>query len=111
MAMANTYHDELVRLGGYENVNFWQSIDTPDSISVTPSRIGSNGAVVTGSPVVQSDVFAVLFDEEALGYAVTEQHSDPSPYNPKGCYSNMFFHETIRLWNDHSEKGVVFLLD
>lgn len=111
MAMANTYHDDLVRLGGYENVNFWQSIDTPDTISVTPGRIGSNGAVVTGSPVVQDSVLALLVDEEALGYAVTNQHSDPSPYNPKGMYSNLFFHEQIRLWNDHSEKGVVFLLD
>ena len=111
MAMANTYHDELVRLGGYEAVNFWQSIDTPDTISVTPGRIGSNGAVVTGSPVVQANVFALLVDEEALGYAVTEQHSDVSPYNPKGCFSNWFYHQAIRLWNDHSEKGVVFLLD
>ena len=111
MALSNTYHDELVRLGAYETVNFWQSIDTPDTISVTPGRIGSNGAVVTGSPVVQPAVFALLFDEEALGYAVTEQHSDVSPYNPKGCFSNWYYHQTVRLWNDHSEKGVIFLLD
>ena len=111
MAMANTYHDELVRLGGYETVNFWQSIATPDSISVTPGRIGSNGAVVTGSPVAQAGIFAVLFDEEALGYSVIHSHSDPSPYNPKGMYTNLFFREQLALWNDHSEKGVVFLLD
>lgn len=111
MAMANTYHDELVRLGGYEAVNFWQSIDTPDTISVTPGRIGSNGAVVTGSPVVQANVFAVLFDEEALGYATTQQWSSPAPFNSRGGYSSVWLHETQALYNDHSEKGVVFLLD
>ena len=111
MAMANTYHDELVRLGAYEAVNFWQSIATPDTVSVTPGRIGSNGAVVTGSPVVQGNVFAVLFDEEALGYATTQQWSAPAPFNSRGGYTTLWLHETQRLWNDHSEKGVVFLLD
>ena len=111
MAMANTYHDKLVRLGGFEAVNFWQSIDTPDSISVTPGRIGSNGAVVTGSPVSQSGIFAVLFDEEALGYATTQQWSAPTPLQARVGMSNIWLHETQRLWNDHSEKGVVFLLD
>lgn len=111
MAMANTYHDELVRLGGYEAVNFWQSIDTPDSISVTPGRIGANGAVVTGSAVAQSGVFGVLYDEEALGYAVTQEWTSPTPFNARGGYQNVFYHTTCRCWNDHSEKGVVFLLD
>ena len=111
MAMANTYHDELVRLGAYEAVNFWQSIATPDTVSVTPGRIGSTGAVVTGSPVVQGNVFAVLFDEEALGYATTQQWSAPAPFNSRGGYTTLWLHETQRLWNDHSEKGVVFLLD
>lgn len=111
MAMANTYHDELVRLGGFEAVNFWQSISTPDTISVTPGRIGSNGAVVTGSPVVQGNIFAVLFDEEALGYAVTQQWSAPTPFQARAGMSQVWLHETQRLWNDHSEKGVVFLLD
>lgn len=111
MAMANTYHDELVRLGAYEAVNFWQSIATPDTVSVTPGRIGSNGAVVTGTPIVQDSVFAVLFDEEALGYATTQQWSAPAPFNSRGGYTTLWLHETQRLWNDHSEKGVVFLLD
>lgn len=109
-AAANTYHDELLALGGFEAVNFWQSIDTPDTISVTPGRIGSNGAVVTGSPVVQNAVFGVLFDEEALGYATTQQWSAPTPFDPRNAISQVWLHETQRLWNDHSEKGVVFLL-
>ena len=111
MAMANTYHDELVRLGGYEAVNFWQAIDTPDSISVTPGRIGSNGAVVTGSPVAQSGIFATLFDEEAIMYAATQQWSAPTPFDSRNGFSQIWYHQTVKLLNDHSEKGVVFLLD
>ena len=111
MALSNTYHDELVRLGAYETVNFWQSIETPDTVSVTPGRIGSNGAVVTGSPVAQAGVFAVLFDEEAIMYASTQEWSAPAPFNSRGGYVTTWYHSTFKLLNDHSEKGVVFLLD
>jgi len=110
MAVADVYHDELLRMGAYETVNFWQSIDTPDTIQVTPGRIGANGAVVTGSAVNQANIFGVIFDEEALGYATTQQWSSPAPFNARGGYTNIWLHETQRLWNDHSEKGVVFLL-
>lgn len=111
MAVADVYHDELLRMGAYETVNFWQSIDTPDTIQVTPGRIGANGAVVIGSAVNQANVFGVIFDEEALGYATTQQWSSPAPFNARGGYTNVWLHETQRLWNDHSEKGVVLLLD
>ena len=111
MAVADVYHDELLRMGAYETVNFWQSIQTPDTIQVTPGRIGSNGAVVTGSAVNQANVFGVLFDEEALGYAAFDQKSIPARLNARGRYQNIWFSEIQRLWNDHSEKGVVFLLD
>ena len=111
MAVANTYHDRLLQMGAYETVNFWQSIQTPDTIQVTPGRIGANGAVVAGNAVNQANVFGVLFDEEALGYAAFDQRSVPSRLNGRGRYQNIWFSEIQRLWNDHSEKGVVFLLD
>lgn len=111
MAVADTFHSELLRLGAYETVNFWQSVTNPDAINVTPCRIGSNGAVVTGKAVNQDNVFAVIFDREALGYATTQQWASPAPFNARGGYTTTWLHETQRLWNDHSEKGVVFLLD
>ncbi len=111
MAVADTYHDRLLQMGAYETVNFWQSIDSPDTIQVTPGRIGANGAAITGSAVNQANVFGVLFDEEALGYAAFDQKSIPARLNARGRYQNIWFSEIQRLWNDHSEKGVVFLLD
>lgn len=109
-AIADTYHDELLSLGGFEAVNFWQSIENPDSINVTPGYIDSSGNAKTGSAVSQANVFGVLFDEEALGYATTQQWATPAPFNARGGYTTTWLHETQRLWNDHTEKGVIFLL-
>lgn len=111
MAVSDTYHDRLLQMGAYENVDFWQSIQNPDTINVTPGRIGSNGTAVIGAAVNHAHVFGVLFDEEALGYATTQQWSAPTPFNARGGYSNMWEHETQRCWNDHSEKGIVLLMD
>lgn len=109
-AIADTYHDDLLSLGGFEAVNFWQSVKAPDTINVTPGYIDSAGAAKTGAAVEQAGVFGVLFDEEALGYATTQQWATPAPFNARGGYTTTWLHETQRLWNDHTEKGVVFLL-
>lgn len=111
MALADTYHEELLRLGAYETVNYWQSIQTPDSISVTPGYIDASGAAKTGSAVAQSNVFGVLFDEEAMGYATMSQSWEPAPHNARGKYITTWIHELLKTYQDTTEKGVIFLLD
>lgn len=109
--LADTYHDNYLRFAPTETVNFWQSIDTPDTINVTPGYTNTSGAVVTGDAISQAGVFGIIFDEEAAGYAITQQWSNPTPFNARGGYSNIWFHETQKNWNDNTEKAVIFLLD
>lgn len=112
MALADTYHDGFLRLAYNETVNFWQSIDTPDSINVTPTYMTNTGGLTTAEEAVnQSDVFGVIFDRDAAGYTLVNQWSSPTPFNARGGYTNIFWHETARYWNDFTENGVVLLLD
>ena len=112
MALADIYHDTYLDLAYNETVNFWQSIDSPASLSIKPTYMTNAGALTTPEePVQVQNVFGVLFDEEALGYTVVNQWSSPTPFNAKGGYSNVFFHFTDRYWNDFTENGVVFMLN
>ena len=112
MALADTYHDGFLRLAYNETVNFWQSIDTPDSINVTPTYMTNTGGLTTaGDAVNQANVFGVIFDRDAAGYTLVNQWSSPTPFNARGGYTNIFWHETARYWNDFTENGVVLLLD
>lgn len=112
MALADTYHDGFLRLAYNETVNFWQSIDTPDSINVTPTYMTNTGGLTTAEDAVNQDnVFGVIFDRDAAGYTLVNQWSSPSPFNARGGYTNIFWHETARYWNDFTENGVVLLLD
>ena len=110
--LSSVYHDNYLKMVDHERVNFWQSIQTPDGINVTPTYMGTNGALVTpGESVVKSNIFGVIFDEEAVGYTTVNQWSATTPFNARGGYSNIFWHFTDRYWNDFTENGVVLLLD
>lgn len=109
--LADTFHDNYLRYADVETVNFWQSIDTPDTIKMKPTYTNTSGVVTTaGSAVTVSPVFAVLFDDAAMGWARVHQNVLPTPVNPRGEYRNMFYNMRIRCFSDNTEKGVVFLL-
>ena len=110
---ANTFHTEyLNKLGAFERVNFWQSIETPDSVKVCPSYMNENGEEKTETQPIEIDnVFAVLADSEAMGCTVFDQWSSSTPINSAGGYWNIYHHWKERYWNDHTENGCIFLLN
>ena len=111
MVKANSFHDNYLKYTDYEGVNFWQSIETPDSISVTPVYTSTTGVATTGEKVEQAGIFGVIFDEEALGYAQVNNWAAVTPFNAKGGYWNTYDHVNFRAIMDMSEKGVLLLLD
>ena len=112
MAIADTYHDGILTMPETETVNFWQSAETPDSINMKVARIGTDGSVTASTNAIeQAGIFGVIIDTEAVGIANTQSWSNPTPFNARGGYTNIWMHETQRIYNDHTEKGVVLLLD
>ena len=111
MVKANTFHDNYLKFTDYEGVNFWQSIETPDSINVTPVYTSTTGLATTGEKVEQAGIFGVIFDEDALGYAQVNNWAAVTPFNAKGGYWNTYDHVNFRAIMDMSEKGVLLLLD
>lgn len=110
--LSSVFNEQFLRLVDYEEVNFWQSIQTPDSVNVQASYLQADGTIKTADSATTTEgVFAVLFDEEAIGQTTANRSVDVTPYNAAGKYWNTFFHFTERYWNDFTENGVVFLLN
>ena len=110
--LADTFHDNYLKYADVETINFWQGIDTPDKIIVKPTYTNTSGVVTTaGSAITQTGVFAVLFDEDAMGWSMVHQRVYPTPINGRGEYRNFWYHMRLRCFSDNTEKGVVFLLD
>ena len=109
--LADAFHDNYLKLADVETLNFWQGIDTPDKVMVTPTYTNTSGVATVGNAVVQTGVFALLFDEDAMGWSMIHQRVIPTPVNGRGEYRNMWYHMRLRCFSDNTEKGVVFLLD
>lgn len=109
--LADTFHDSYLRYADVESVNFWQSIKTPDSVNVTPTYTNASGAVVNGTAVNQGNIFGLMFDEDAMGYALLDRRMLSTPINANGLYRNIWLHCKQKVFMDNTEKAVVLLLD
>lgn len=110
--LSSIYNDQYLKWADHEQVNFWQSINTPDGININASYLKNDGTVLfdeTGTAT--SNIFGVLFDEEAVGITTCGQWSSASRFNARGGYTNFWYHFNDRYYNDFTENGVVFLLD
>lgn len=110
--LAATFNPQYLELGDRESVSFWQSIQTPSAIQVTPSQINeTTGAYAAGNAVNLANVLGVLMDYEAAGITQMNEWSAPAPFNARGGYTTTWYHVDMRSWNDNTEKCVVLLLD
>lgn len=110
--LADVFNDEYLKLADHESVNYWQGIENPQSLNVLPSYIDANGVVQNATEAVTtSNLFGVIFDEEAIGMTEIYRSMHRTPLNAKGEYYNTFYHFVMRYYNDLTENGVVLLWD
>ena len=110
-ALSGIYNEQLLQLGAFERVNFWQSIDAPDQIMATPNVLNVDGTCsATSDPIEESGIIGCLFDDEALGITVIDE-GVRSIENPDGRYFNNFYNWTCRWYNDQTENFVALVLD
>lgn len=110
--IADTFHDSYLRFADTETVNFWQSIDTPDTINVQASYLQANGTIGTAESAVSIDkIFGLIMDEDAAGVQFFNEWSAPTPFDARNGFYNDWYHWTIRYWNSFTENAVILLMD
>ena len=105
---------QLSQMGeiGWESVDFWQSIESPMAINVTPNYLDvTDGSVKAATAQTEDQVLGILFDEEAMGLSDKSTWMNATPFNARGGYYNNWYHITVQSWNDLTENAVVLLLD
>lgn len=111
MVNTNTYHNEPLAYADVEGVDYWQAIDAPDELSLTPVTINEAGLAVAGEAVTQANIFGIIFDEDAIVTNVCERRLESTQLNPRGLYRNTWLTARSQYCNDMTEKGIVLLLD
>ena len=103
---ADTFHNELVKLPGFETVSYWQGQGAKGDFADT-SKI--NITTASGKTVAQGGIIGMVFDKKALGVMFDDMRTDT--YVDKN-------HDVVQLYNkatkgffvDTSENAVVFYI-
>ena len=113
MVNTTTYHDEPLAYADVESVDYWQAIDNPMDINITPAIIdpATGIAGVASYPVYQTHIMGVIFDEDAVVTNVKEYRLESTNLNARGLYRNTWLTANSQYCNDVTEKGVVLILD
>lgn len=116
-AFSNTFHDRYVSgFGGFEAINFLQSDKDGyrDNISLSSfvTLNDTTGAVYTapsGSYTLDG-FFGAIFDRDAMLVTTVDERMYSTPVNPRGLYTNLWYHYAFRYCNDLTENCVVFVI-
>lgn len=111
MAIPVTYNPNDLSLPQFREVNYWQSIEKPLEIDVTPTYTDTNGAVKQGAEVTNSFVVGLLHDRDAIGYSIVNSWNAATPLEIHGGYWNESWHEFYKSISDNTEKAIVLLLE
>ena len=110
MVLSSLYNPDKLNIGEYEEINFWQDIEHPSEINITPSYMGTDGKEKKGEAVKLDYVLGILFDVEAAMWTNVFRSVNTTHLNCGGLYYNSWYHSTQNFAIDCSENAVIFYL-
>ena len=108
--LSSIFNPEMLNIGAYEKVNFWQDIQHGAEVNVTPSYLDVDGEAKKGDAVKLDYVLGVLYDEEAIGWVNIFESTDTTHMNKRGKYFNTFYHAQMSSYVDNSENQIMYYL-
>ena len=108
---SDTYHNDLVKIGDYELVPFWQ-IQGDEYQFANTSRIDvklASSTTKTTKTINRNYIIGLLFDRDALG-VLNDNRRTTSAYNANGEYWTNFYKVDTSYFNDLAENGIVFVM-
>ena len=118
------FANEYLEYIKFDEVAFWQDIETPEQINANvsyfkPANVFTGGNKTTYSLLNDSGnaavelpyVLGVMFDDEAAAICYKNMWSAATPMNPAHGFQTNYIHEDVQWRNDNTENCCVLLLD
>ena len=105
------FNPQYLNLDAGEGVTYWQSINTPTKINVTPAIPDKDTGVQTAGDNVELDyVIGVLYDVDAMMIDYQLDTAATTPLEARKHYRNMWWSFARNSINDFTENGVIFYM-
>lgn len=107
------FNPQYLNIENYEGVEYWQNINEPSKISVTPAIPDTTSASAgqkAGSPVALDYVVGILFDQDAMMTSWEFQAAESTPLEARKRYRNVWYTFAKNAINDATENAVIFIM-
>ena len=112
MVLPAIFNDQYLKLDNFEKVDYWQNINEPFKISITPAIPDTSDPTqqITGTAVALDTVLGCLFDRDAMMVDFHLEDVASSPLEARKHYRTVW--NTINknpIW-DPTENFVLFYM-
>lgn len=106
------FNDRYLKLENFEKVDYWQNINEPFKISVTPAIPDVNDPTqqVAGNAVTLNYVLGCLFDRDAMMVDFHLESAIPTPLEARKHYRTVWNTINKNPLNDFSENMIIYIL-
>lgn len=112
MVLPEIFNDQYLKLDNFEKVDFWQNINDPMAVKVTPSipDVSDPSAQIAGSAVNLACVLGIIFDRDAMMVDFHLEDVSVTPKEARKHYRNVWNTINKNPINDATENMIVYYL-
>lgn len=106
------FNDRYLKLENFEKVDYWQNINEPYKISVTPAIPDVNNPTqqVAGNAVALNCVLGCLFDRDAMMVDFHLESAIPTPLEARKHYRTVWNTINKNPLNDFTENMIIYIM-
>ena len=114
--MPAIFNDQYLKLDNFEKVDYWQNINEPYKLSVTPAIPETDttdpnyGTQVAGTAVALNTVLGILYDKDAIMVDFHLEDVASSPLEARKKYRTIWNTINKNPLNDFTENIVIFIM-
>lgn len=106
------FNDRYLKLDQFEKVDYWQNINDPYAVSITPAipDVSNPTAQTVGTAVALETVLGVLFDRDAIMIDFHLEDVASSPLEARKHYRTIWNTVNKNICLDFSENSIVYFM-
>jgi len=112
LVLPQIFNPQYLSLDNFEKIDYWQNINDPMAISVTPAipDVSSPGAQTTGAAVSLSNVLGIIYDRDAMMVDFHLEDVTSTPVEARKHYRTIWNTINKNPLNDFTENVIVYYM-
>ena len=112
LVLPQIFNPQYLSLDNFEKIDYWQNINDPMAISVTPAipDVLSPGSQTTGAAVSLSNVLGIIYDRDAMMVDFHLEDVTSTPVEARKHYRTIWNTINKNPLNDFTENVIVYYM-